>query len=78
MTTDYCALTRQLMDQLRVEGLVGEASSLLQVMESGATGTEILMGLRWHLKQMRHASVSQKSADMIDTLIRELDGALGP
>lgn len=55
---DYLAEVSRLMDALRVEGLKPEADQLQQCIEAGATGTEILMALRWNLQKMMQSSPS--------------------
>jgi hypothetical protein len=43
---------RELISRLEHEGLSAEAQDLRSVLEGGATGTEIFMGLRFHLSKI--------------------------
>jgi hypothetical protein len=52
MATDYYAESRRLADDLRAEGLGDCADALLDAIESGSTGTEILMAIKWNLDRL--------------------------
>jgi hypothetical protein len=49
---DYDADARALADELRRTGYPNWADQLTDVIVGGATGTEIMMGLRWTLDQL--------------------------
>ena len=78
MAIDYYAEADEVMNELDAEGLTVEAESLRNIIAGGSTATEILMGLRWELRQIDDAN---KVADMtakrrIRKLIAELDRVL--
>ena len=52
MTRDYHREARDIAARLEQEGLTAEAASLVDAIEGGSTGTEILMALRWHLDRI--------------------------
>ncbi|HEU0213517.1 MAG TPA: hypothetical protein VFR13_05480 [Jiangellaceae bacterium] len=52
MARDYYAETRDLTAKLTWHGLGSWSQRLTDEMAAGATGTEIVMGLRWTLAQM--------------------------
>jgi hypothetical protein len=74
---DYYAAARNLITLLYTEGHAIEAEELKDAMENGATGTEILMALRFHLAKIIR-SVSLKGALQIHALklLSELDKSL--
>jgi len=49
---DYYLEARDLISRLKSEGDDESASKLRSAMEGGATGTEILMALRFHLAEI--------------------------
>ena len=48
---DYYSEARRLGELLKSEGLLAESAKIDEVIEQGATGTEIMMGIRFHLEQ---------------------------
>lgn len=52
MTRDYHREARDIASRLEQEGLKAESASLVEAIEGGSTGTEILMALRWHLDRV--------------------------
>ena len=64
MTRDYYADARDIATLLQQAGLVSEAATLVDAIEGGSTGTEILMALRWHLDRI------EKVASVIDAQTR--------
>jgi hypothetical protein len=78
MAIDYYAEAREIIDALRSEDLVSEAEDLREVMEAGATATEILMGVRWHLEQIDRANKTSNvvTKRKIRNLVQELNRVL--
>ncbi len=78
MARDFYAEAEQIADGLASEGLVGEADGLRSVIASGATATEILMGVRWHLQNIDRANkttnldIKRKVRDLIAELNKVL------
>lgn len=58
MTIDYYAEAREVARYLDEGGHATEARSVIESIETGATGTEILMALRWNLEQLERANLS--------------------
>ncbi len=78
MAIDYYANARRIIECLKAAGRKVDADSLIEVMAAGSTATEILMGLRWHLKRI---DADGQPADLdckqqIRTLISQLDKVL--
>jgi hypothetical protein len=78
MGYDHYATARALADRLSVEGQSEWAEKLRNVMVEGATGTEIFMGLRWQLQQLKGCGVplSDGTSRQVDDLLKELERAL--
>jgi hypothetical protein len=78
MGYDHYAAAKILADRLDAEGQSDWAEKLRKVMTEGATGTEIFMGLRWQLQQLKHCGVplSDQTSRQVDDLSKELDRAL--
>lgn len=57
MAYDYYSEARAIADLLVQEGFEAEASKLRDALAAGATGTEILMALRWHLQSISKADL---------------------
>jgi hypothetical protein len=71
---DYYALAGEIIDELTKEGLTAEAKALRNIIDEGSTGTEILMGMRWQLKQIESAGkASAQTARRIRELVSQLD-----
>lgn len=79
MTSDYYAEAREVARSLDQEGLKEEAQSLRDAIDSGSTGTEILMALRWHLQRIgnTNALMSPAIRAKIRGLAGSIDAALG-
>lgn len=74
---DHYAATRDLISHLERTGCTTEAAALKAAMESGATGTEILMALRFHLSDIIKRVPLEGDAGMLASrLLAELDDAL--
>lgn len=74
MTRDYHAEGRDIAARLRQQGLTAEAQSLVDAIEGGSTGTEILMALRWHLDRIEKGG-AVKDTDT-QRLMTDLSGAI--
>ena len=78
MARDFYAETEQVIDALATEGLKEEADGLRNVMAGGATATEILMGVRWHLQNIDRSNrtVNLGTKRKVRELIAELNQVL--
>jgi hypothetical protein len=74
MNRDYHQEAREIAQHLADEGHSTEARALIEAIDSGATGTEILMALRWHLQQVDMAKLAMNLG--MRTKIRELIAAI--
>jgi hypothetical protein len=78
MAIDYYEEARQIITALKSEGLLAEADAVREVMEAGVTATEILMGVRWQLKQIDGANktanvvTKRKIRDLVEELNKVL------
>lgn len=59
MSSDYYLEAGHIIDALVSEGMEWEATKLRDVITAGATSTEILMGMRWHLQEIDRANASK-------------------
>jgi hypothetical protein len=75
---DYYSVVREIIDNLRNDGKLAWAEKLKDDMVAGATGTEILMALRWHLRQFVKQGhvVSTNTRNLINDIMPELDKEL--
>ena len=48
---EYYSEARRLGELLKNEGLLAESAKIEEAIVQGETGTEIMMGIRFHLKQ---------------------------
>jgi hypothetical protein len=78
MIRDFYAEAAHVAQALLIEGLADEAESLRGAVASGATATEILMGIRWHLRGIERANRVRDKATtrMVRELLAELEKAL--
>ena len=78
MARDFYAEAEEIAAALVADGLVDEAGSLRNVIASGATATEILMGMRWHLRNVDRANktTNRDLERRVRELIAELDKVL--
>jgi hypothetical protein len=78
MAYDHYAAVKTLADRLSAEGQSAWAGKLRDVMAAGATGTEIFMGLRWQLRELKRSGnrLSGETTGQVDTLLKELNSAL--
>ena len=62
---------------LEMSGFAAEACQLKSAIAEGATGTEILMALRFHLKKIvERASLEERSDESAAWLLSEINAAL--
>jgi hypothetical protein len=75
---DFCAEAEAIAVALRGAGYHADADALRDAVRSGSTGTEILMALRWHLRQIGQGSSLLEGAVVarIRKLVADLDNAL--
>lgn len=76
MAFDYIAATKKIIGALKNENLIAFSDSLQNAMDSAATSTELLMGIRFCLSQMPLYSLSSETKNQIQTLMREIDEIL--
>jgi hypothetical protein len=79
MTRDYYQEAREIALRLERDGGKADAESLVDAIESGATGTEILMALRWHLDRIEasNPATSPETLLRIRALRKAINAALG-
>lgn len=75
MSRDYYAEAMGIAQRLDDEGLADKARALREAIETGSTGTEILMALRWNLQRIdsENLGVGMSTRERI----RELGAAIG-
>jgi len=79
MARDYYEEAREIAVRLEQDGLKTEAKFLVDAIEGGATATEILMALRWHLERIEgsNPATSLETRRRIRDLSKALNTALG-
>ncbi len=79
MTTDPHELVAELAASLRAEGFPDWAGAIEDAVAGGATGTEILMALRWTAKKLLRARLplSVATRAQAKTLTAAVDIVLG-
>lgn len=65
MSFDYLSEGRSIAQELSSSGLTDWQKQIEEAIEFGSTGTEILMGVRWHLSQLL------KSKDLVPPLLNQ-------
>jgi hypothetical protein len=75
MSRDYYAEALELAQILEAEGRRSDSKLLRDAIADGATGSEILMALRWHLKRIEEAT--SESDTETRSRIRDLSTAIG-
>ena len=75
--TDYHEEARNVALELKSMGLDAEASALVDAIEPGSTGTEILMASRWHLERIDTSAFSSQLGHRVDGLREAIETALG-
>jgi hypothetical protein len=79
MSPSYHTEAREIAGRLEQAGLAADARTLVDAIDAGSTGTEILMALRWQLRRIDE-SRSHLDADIrarIRALASAIDRALG-
>lgn len=78
MSRDYFAEATRLADDLERDGLVAQARALRDAIEGGSTGSEILMALRFHLRDLESMNLALdfKTRRCIRDLATAIDDAL--
>ena len=75
--TDYIGHARAIIAELREHGLQREADTLQLDMEAASVGSEMLMTLRFHMRQLlRDDRVRPETALRMGALIADIDRAL--
>ena len=74
MTRDYYADARAIAKCLADAGFAREASSIIDSLAAGSTGTEVLLELRWALQQI--AKAARPVDPDVDAKIRDLIAAI--
>lgn len=52
MNTDWIEESKNLAANIKAEGFPEESQKIIEAIISGSTGSEILMGLKWNLKEI--------------------------
>jgi hypothetical protein len=74
---DHYAAARELVSRLAQAGYADEAMAIQTAMEDGATGTEILMALRFRLAEIiKQVPLVGDSRILASRLLAELDESL--
>jgi hypothetical protein len=71
--SDYLADARDLIASLKREHLDSVADGLASSIEKGATGTEIVMALRWQIAQLDLSKLTQDSRQKAKSLLTCLE-----
>jgi hypothetical protein len=75
----YYDRARDIARELTRAGLADDALALEEAIDTGSTGTEIMMGLRWHLRRIDAShTLEPETRQRVGDLIAELDRALAP
>ena len=79
MAHDLISDARRLAQALDSDGLTGRSRGIEDVIAGGATGSEILMGLRWHVREVLDADrASAATRRQAELLLRQISRALDP
>ena len=74
---DVYANAKWLCGHLEARGQTQPADELRIAIAAGATGTEILMALRWHLQQLREAGAfSNDEVSVVDRIVSDIQRLL--
>lgn len=77
MAYDHYQETEELISMLKNTDIKHYGESLQRAMDEGATGTEIFMALRWHVRQLlAESSMDDVMRAKAKRLLNELDKAL--
>jgi hypothetical protein len=78
MSHDHYAVAREIAGKLATEGFPERSQRILNAIAAGSTGTEILMALRWHLREMLRADpgISPETRQRMSELLLQIDASL--
>jgi hypothetical protein len=78
MAVDYYGLATTVMKLLQSDGQHDLASRLEDVLQGGMGATEILMGLRHHIREIlgENRAISENARAVMTDLIKQIDQAL--
>jgi len=76
MSFNHIEETTKVIVLLNAENQIDSAKKLQDTMRSASTGTELIMGVRFHLLAIQPDSVSISTMRQIQNLIGELDKIL--
>lgn len=78
MAVDFYAELRAIIEGLSRAGYAAEARTLQEAMDAGSTSNEIMMAVRWHLRQIGNVDelVELGTERPIRDLLNELDRLL--
>lgn len=77
MVSDPYAASAALVTQLRESGLSVWAQKIEDIVQGGSTATEILMGLRWTLRELLHVpTLSPEVAGVASAILESVDQLL--
>ncbi len=68
MVNDLYVDAARLRRELDAQGLISWASRVDEVLTGGATGTEIVMGLRWISSQLRGIALDASTRDLVNRI----------
>ena len=75
MPKQYWERAREIVAALRREGLNAEADVVDEAVTAACTGTELIVGVRWHLQQSGAAAktINRDTRRAIDSLLQDID-----
>lgn len=75
---DFYAATRRLILLLMSAGFAEDAHALKAAIEEGSTGTEILMGIRFHVVDIgRRLPLDEEARSLAESIVSKIEEALG-
>jgi hypothetical protein len=79
-TEPYYERTRRIARSLEQKGFSDWAERLREAVDAASTGTELVMGVRWNLLELKKSGeiIGPDLDAQIDSLLAELDKALEP
>lgn len=77
MAIDYYAEARRLIAMIQSDGMSDWAAKIQNAFDEGVTATEVLMMLRWSIRQYLAAEVgASKTVEFAEDLYEKIDSAL--
>jgi len=75
MAADYYADAIEISAALAAEGRSRDAEAIRATVNDGSTATEILMGIRWHLRKLVDQKIvlRRETAERVTRLLTQLD-----